>query len=126
MRVTYIQTVFLVSRSLFFCCGTEIDSNFSCRRSALKIIPGANCLQPSITLRYPGSLEVYFIFVFIVLKPLKKAQNISLLLHCNVSVLLLLLLFFFFPKGAGEMFSVTTLTATQHAVLAAPDKVTGF
>ena len=119
MRLTYIQTVFLVSRDLFFCCGTEIDSNFSCRRSAFKIIPGANCLQPSITLRYPGSLEVYFIFVFIVLKPLKKAQNISLLLHGNDSVLLLsllLLLLLLFPKEAGEMFSATTLTATRHAV----------
>ena len=78
---------------------------------------GANCLQPSeITLRYPWSLEVYFIFVLIVRKPLKKAQNISLLIHGNVSVLSLLLLLFFFPKEAGEMFSATNLTATPHAV----------
>ena len=79
---------------------------------------GANCLQPSeITLRYPRSLVVYFIFVLIVRKPLKKAQNISLLIHGNVSVLsLLLLLLFFFPKEAGEMFSATNLTATPHAV----------
>ena len=97
MRLTYIQTVFLVSRDLFFCCGTEIDSNFSC-------------------LAVSWVARGLFHFVFIVLKPLKKAQNISLLLHGNDSVLLLLLLLlFFFPKEAWEMFSATTLTATRHA-----------
>ena len=90
MRVTYIKTVFLVSRGLFFVVAQkltatspadEVHSNYT-RYKLLSTI--RNYLE------YPGSLEVYFIFVLIILKPLKKAQNISLLIHGNVSVLLLL------------------------------------
>jgi len=44
-----------------------------------------------------------FFFVFIVLKHLKKAQNISVLLHANFFVLFVrLFVWFFFPEGGGE------------------------
>lgn len=59
------------------------------------------------------------IYVHPLLKPLKKAQNFSLLLHAKGFD-------FFFSKGKEKMSSTTTLTATRDDVWASRDKVIGF